>query len=107
MFIQQNLFLCLQISENNLVEGLVRLLDDDVVEEIASISTWKTSIVWTYFEEIPQLDPTNPTIWAKCKFCSVKYVANSSHGTRNLKRHIDVCGKKNTHDVKQLLLSQN
>ena len=34
-------------------------------------------------------------------------MANNSHGTGNLRWHMDVCEKRKTHDVKQLLLSQN
>jgi hypothetical protein len=52
----------------------------------------KTSIVWTHFDELPSKDPNDTRIWAKCKFCDHKYIANSSHGTGNLQKHMKNCG---------------
>ena len=65
----------------------------------------KTSIVWTYFDELPSKDPNDTRIWVKCKFCDYKYIANNSYGTRNLQKHIKNCGGKTEHDIQQLLLS--
>jgi hypothetical protein len=65
----------------------------------------KTSIVWTHFDEIPSKDPNDKRIWAQCKFCDHKYIANSSHGTGNLQKHMKNCGGKTEHDIQQLLLS--
>jgi hypothetical protein len=99
------------------------VFDDDVVEintmEDPSIHTnlmtkkkvqkkrRKTSTVWTYFDELPSTDPNDTRIWAKCKFCDHKYIANSSHGTGNLQKHMKVCGGKNDHDIQQMLLSRD
>ena len=67
----------------------------------------KTSIVLTHFDEVHSKDPNDKRIWAKCKFCDHKYVANSSHGTGNLQKHMKNCGGKTEHDIQQLLLSGN
>jgi hypothetical protein len=84
------------------------VFDDDVVEintmEDHSIHTnpmtkkWvqkkcrKTSIIWTHFDELPSTDSNDTRIWTKYKFCDHKYIANSSHGTGNLEKHMKVCG---------------
>jgi hypothetical protein len=39
------------------------------------------------------------------KFCDHKYIANSSHGTGNLQKHMKNCGGKTEHNIQQLLLS--
>jgi hypothetical protein len=67
----------------------------------------KTSIVWTHFDEVPSRDPNDKRIWAQCKFCDHKYIANSSHGTGNLQKHMKNCGGKTEHDIQQLLLFGN
>ena len=64
----------------------------------------KNLTIWIYFDELPSKDPNDARIWEKCKFCDHKYIANSSHGTGNLQKHIKVCGGKNDHDIQQLLL---
>jgi hypothetical protein len=97
------------------------IFDDNVVEieEDPSIHTnsimtknvpkkrRKTSTVWTHFDEVPATDPNDTRIWAKCKFCDHKYIANSSHGTGNLQKHMKVCGGKTDHDIQQMLLSRD
>jgi hypothetical protein len=55
----------------------------------------KTSTVWTHFNELPFTDTNDTMIWAKCKFCDHKYIANSSHGTENLQKHKKVCEGEN------------
>jgi hypothetical protein len=103
------------INENSVV------FDDDVVEidtmEDSSVHTnmmttkkvqkkrRKTSTVWTHFDELPSTDPNDKRIWAKCKFCDHKYIANSSHGTGNLQKHMKVCGGKTDQDIQQMLIS--
>jgi len=67
----------------------------------------KTSTVWTHFDELPSTDPNDKRIWAKCKFCDHKYIANSSHGTENLQKHMKVCGGKTDQDIQQILLSRD
>jgi hypothetical protein len=64
----------------------------------------KTSIVWTHFDELPSKDPNDKRIWAKCKFCDHKYIANGLHGTGNLQKHMKNCRGKTEHDIQQLLL---
>jgi hypothetical protein len=99
------------------------IFDDDVVEidtrEDPSIHTnpittktvpkkrRKTSTAWTHFDEVPSTDPNDTRIWAKSKFCDHKYIANSSHGTGNLQKHMKVCGGKTNHDIQQMLLSRD
>jgi hypothetical protein len=67
----------------------------------------KTSTVWTHFDEVPSTDPNNKRIWAQCKFCDRKYIVNNSHGTRNLQKHMKVCGGKTDQDIQQMLLSRD
>jgi hypothetical protein len=66
-----------------------------------------TSTVWTHFDELTFIDPNDTRIWAKCKFCDHKYIANNSHGTGNLQKHMKVCGEKTDHDIQQMLLSRD
>lgn len=35
------------------------------------------------------------------------YIAPSTYGTRNLKRHIETCSRRDTHDVGQMLILRN
>lgn len=93
------------------------IFDNDVVEidtmEDSSIHTnpittkkvpkkrRKTSTVWTHFDEVPSTYSNDTRIWAKCKFCDHKYIANSSHGTENQQKHMKVCGGKTNHDIQQ------
>lgn len=62
-----------------------------------------TSTVWDGFEMIDELD-LNGNIQCKCKKCGVKYIAESSHGTGNLRRHLKSCKGKNYRDIGQLIL---
>ena len=64
----------------------------------------KTSVVWQYYDIIPNIDPNDLEVWAKCKTCGNKYRAWSSYGTENLRKHSKVCEGRNTHDVSQMLL---
>jgi hypothetical protein len=59
----------------------------------------KTSIVWTHSDELPSKDPNDARICVKCKFCNHKYIANSSHGTENLHKHMKNCGGRIEHDI--------
>lgn len=65
-----------------------------------------TSTVWEDFEMIDELD-INGNIQCKCKKCGVKYIAESSHGTGNLRRHLKSCKGKNYRDIGQLILQSS
>jgi hypothetical protein len=65
----------------------------------------KTSIIWNYFDIIPNIDLEDMEIRAKCKLCGNQYKVQSSNGYGNLNRHIEVCGGNNTPDVRQMLLA--
>ena len=57
----------------------------------------RTSIVWSFFELLPTKDEEMPM--CKCKMCGKEYIAAGAYGTGNLKRHLDVCPRKDTRDV--------
>ncbi|PON61860.1 Zinc finger, BED-type, partial [Parasponia andersonii] len=64
-----------------------------------------TSQVWKYFE-ILSVGPDKKQK-AKCKLCRMEYFTDCKYGTGNLKRHIDLCVRRNHRDVGQLLISQD
>jgi hypothetical protein len=96
-------------------------IDDDVVElqsleqDSTSVGTKKnlkkgkkrkrTSTVWQFYDIVPNVDPKDPEVWAKCKACGNKYKARSSFGTGNLRKHVQACPGANTRDVGQMLLA--
>ncbi|XP_057975239.1 zinc finger BED domain-containing protein DAYSLEEPER-like [Malania oleifera] len=61
----------------------------------------KTSTTWDEFYLLPiDVDGKQK---AKCKKCGAEYVANAStHGTTNLRRHINSCPLRDNYDVKQM-----
>ncbi|KAL2932016.1 putative AC transposase [Bienertia sinuspersici] len=65
-----------------------------------------TSSIWVEFEMIDELDASGK-IQCKCKKSGVKYIAESSHGTGNMRRHIKGCKGRVYRDVGQLLLRSN
>ena len=65
----------------------------------------RNSTVWRFFQMLPTKDEEKPT--CKCKKCGKVYIAAGSYGTRNLKRHLKVCSRKDTTNVGQLILGQN
>ena len=65
----------------------------------------RTSIVWSFFELLPTKDEEKPI--CKCKKCGKEYIAVGAYGTGNLKLYLDVCPRKDTRDVGQLILGQN
>ena len=65
----------------------------------------RTSYVWSFFELLPIKDEEKPT--CKCKKCGKEYIAAGAYGTGHLKCHLDVCPRKDTRDVGQLILGQN
>ncbi|KAL2936697.1 hypothetical protein RDABS01_020146 [Bienertia sinuspersici] len=65
-----------------------------------------TSSIWDEFEMIDELDASG-RMQCRCKKCGVKYIAESSHGTGNMLRHIKGCKGKIYRDVGQLLLRSN
>jgi len=88
---------------NNEVPGddIIRDFEDDVVElttieEDDSVCVEKekkghkrrrTSAVWEHFDAIRGKE--GEKLKAKCKLCGTVYLAPSTYGTENLKRHID------------------
>ena len=89
--------------------------DDDIVELVESIKTEDkkttkkrqklTSEVWMHFEMLLVEKDGNKK--CKCKHCGVVYVCNSSYGIDNMKQHIPNCVRRDTRDVRQLLISQS
>jgi hypothetical protein len=65
----------------------------------------KTSAVWEHFDAIHGKE--GEKLKAKCKLCDIVYLAPSTYGTANLKRHINNCPRRNTRDVGQMLLSRS
>ena len=63
----------------------------------------RTSIVWKYF------DPVNvegdDMLQEKCKACDIIYKALREYETENITQHIKACERKDTPDVRQMLLS--
>jgi len=100
------------MSNEVLGNDIVRDFDDDVVELITieeeddSVCVEKekkghkrrrSSAVWEHFDAIR--DKEGEKLKAKCKLCGTVYLAPSTYGTGNLKRHIDSCSRRNTRDV--------
>ena len=95
--------------------------DDDVVElqsleadflSVGIIGSTKkgkkrkrTSAVWQFFDIVPNADPKDLEVWAKCKACGNKYKARSSFGTENLRKHVQAFPRANNRDVGQMLLA--
>jgi hypothetical protein len=101
-----------------IIEDAFEVEDDDVVElqslETGSVSVEskkkgkkrrRTSAVWQFFDIVPNADPEDPEVWAKCKKCGHKYKARSSFGTGNLRKHAQACPGANNRDVGQMLLA--
>ncbi|KMT04878.1 hypothetical protein BVRB_7g170450 [Beta vulgaris subsp. vulgaris] len=65
-----------------------------------------TSDVWGHFDMIDELD-IHGNIQCKCIKCGTKYIAESSHGTGNMRRHIKSCKGKVYRDVGQMILQSN
>jgi hypothetical protein len=65
----------------------------------------KTSVVWHFFDIVPNADPEDLEVWAKCKACGNKYKTKSSFGTENLRKHVQACLGANNRDVGQMLLA--
>lgn len=65
-----------------------------------------TSAVWDHFVMIDELDSSGK-MQCKCIKCGVKYIAESSHGTGNMNRHIKNCKGRVYKDVGQLILQSN
>jgi hypothetical protein len=100
-------------------DDIVRDFEDDVVElttieEDESVCAEKdkkghkcrkTSAVWEHFDAI--CGKEGEKLNAKCKLCGTVYLAPSTYGTGNLKRHIDNCPSRNTRDVGQMLLTRS
>jgi len=106
------------MSNKVLVDDIVRDFDDDVVElttigedEFVCVEEDKkghkrrrTSAVWQHFDAIRGME--GKKLKAKCKICGTINLARSTYGTENLKRHLDTCPRRNTHDVRQMLISK-
>ena len=61
-----------------------------------------TSTVWEHYEFLPPDEEGN--LFCKCKKCGQLYPGDSKYGTRNLKRHLGNCKRRNFRDIGQLLL---
>ncbi|KAL2936295.1 putative AC9 transposase [Bienertia sinuspersici] len=57
-----------------------------------------TSSVWDHFVMIDELDSLG-RMQSKCMKCDAKYIAESSHGTGNMLRHIRSCKGKVYRDI--------
>jgi uncharacterized Zn finger protein len=99
------------MSNEVLDDDIVRDFEDDVVE-LTTIEEYdflcvekekkghkrrRTSAVWEHFDDI--CGKEGEKLKVKCKLCGTVYLAPSTYGTGNLKRHIDSCPRKNTRDV--------
>jgi hypothetical protein len=106
------------MSNEVLVDDIVNDFDDDVVElttiEDETVYAGKdkkghkhrrTSAVWQHFDVIRGTE--GEKLKAKCKLCGTIYLAPSTYGTENLKRHLDTCMRRNTRDVGQMLISRS
>jgi hypothetical protein len=108
------------MSNEVLGDDIVRDFEDDVVElttieeedvfvcvekEGEGHKRRRTSAVWEHFDAIQGKE--GEKLKAKCKLCGTVYLAPSTYGTGNLKRHIDNCPRRNTRDVGQMLLSRS
>jgi hypothetical protein len=65
----------------------------------------RTLAVWQHFDVIRGTE--GDKLKAKCKLCGTIYLAPSTYGTKNLKRHLDTCPRRNTRDVGQTLISKS
>ncbi|OMO78499.1 putative Zinc finger, BED-type [Corchorus capsularis] len=88
--------------------------DDDCVEEIPNFEAKqkvsrkkrkKTSKVWDVFQDLGKTADGKDQV--KCKYCSIVLNYDSKYGTCNLLRHCDTCLRRDTKDVKQLIMSSN
>jgi len=61
-----------------------------------------TSTIWEHYEFLKPDEDGN--LFCKFKKCGQVYHGESKHGTRNLKRHLANCKKRNFRDIGQLLL---
>jgi hypothetical protein len=101
-------------------DDIVRDFEDDVIEltmieekndsvcaekEKKGHKRRRTSAVWDHFDAIRGKE--GEKLKAKCKLCGTVYLAPSTYGIGNLKRHIDNCLRRNTRDVGQMLLSRS
>ncbi|KAL0007854.1 hypothetical protein SO802_009356 [Lithocarpus litseifolius] len=64
----------------------------------------RTSYVCSFFELLPTKDEEKPT--CKCKKCGKEYIAARAYGTGNLKRHLEVCPRKDTRMLANLYLAK-
>jgi len=94
----------LETFEDDVVE-LTTIEEDDSVcveKEKKGHKRRRTLAVWEHFDVVRGNE--GEKLKAKCKLCGTVYLAPSTYGTGNLKRHIDSCPRRNTHDVGQMLL---
>ncbi|KAK2663318.1 hypothetical protein Ddye_001892 [Dipteronia dyeriana] len=99
-------------EEDNGVE-IVSCLESNIRKRICDISSAsgscrtrkRTSKVWKSFQMIE--NDANGKARCKCKFCGQVFLCPSTHGTGNMRRHLDVCTKMKMHDVQQMLLDNS
>lgn len=111
-------------TPNELVDETEQEVDDDEVFEIfgdhgenlkgkessttGAVKKRKrmlTSVVWNFFDILP-VDKDGKE-HCKCKGCGKVYVSTSRYGTGNMKKHIPMCPRIDTKDIKQLMLDQS
>jgi hypothetical protein len=93
------------MSNEVLVDDIVREFDDDVVELTTTEDEFvcagkdkkghkrrRTSVVWQHFDVIRGTE--GEKLKAKCKLCGTIYLAPSTYANGNLKRHLDTCQRE-------------
>ncbi|KAK6152576.1 hypothetical protein DH2020_012215 [Rehmannia glutinosa] len=83
---------------------------EEEVESSDAMSNIESASVADTQDEFVDLEEggTNDFATCKCKYCGHKYNKISSKtGTGNLRRHIETCPRRNTHDVGDMMLSKS
>ena len=63
----------------------------------------ETSMVWKYFTKDEEVVGQKRT--CRCNKCGSKYICDTSHGTKNLLKHLQTCKKQR--DLSQMMFSQS
>ena len=65
-----------------------------------------TSQVWMFFDKLKEKSMDGKQR-CKCKKCDAIFICESKYGTGNLKRHSEICVRKDIADIGQLLLNKD
>jgi len=91
---------------------LVELTIDTIEDVFVSIGRNKkvqkhkrTSAICKFFDLISGTG--DDKLNAKCNLCGITYLAPSTYGIGNMKRHMETCLRRDTRDVGQMLISGN